>query len=185
MRPRHGSISAWWRCAIAGTAAALYAPTAAASPDYPDELQAALGLACPPRCTLCHQDRQGGLGTIKAASFGETVMNINEVGADDAAGLRCALELLAPECDDDAPPACAATEQRCFAADTDGDGMRDVDELRAQRDPNQDGEGFLCGATYGCGAELSPPAAPSGWPLVAVSGAVLVGIVASRRRQRR
>jgi hypothetical protein len=152
-----------------------------ASPSYPGAIQSALGLDCPPRCTLCHQDRQGGEGTVRSSTFGETLITVAELGGDDEATLRCALELLEPGCE--SAPACALPGQTCLPADTDGDGVGDIDELRMTRDPNVDGEGLLCGAAYGCGAHLAP--ADTAWApwLSGIPGVALIVAIYVRRRR--
>lgn len=161
-------------------------PSAQASPEYTQTIRDSLGLDCPPRCTLCHQDNQGGLGTIRAGSFGETVVYVAELAEDDDAKLRCALQLLDPGCEE--PPPCATEEQACFVADTDADGVTDIDELRQLRDPNTAGEGVLCGASYGCGAELAasrePAGTGAGW-LTAAAGIVALRAMRARRARSR
>jgi hypothetical protein len=166
---------------LLGLAASLCSARALASPEYTDTLRSALDLDCAPRCTVCHEDSQGGLGTIRPGSLGETLVRVADLGPEDPDRLACALQLLEPSCEE--PPACAAAEQTCFPADTDADGMADVDELRAARDPNTDGVGFLCGPAYGCGAQLSPPAAET--PASGVLALALAGCVAASRLARR
>lgn len=160
-------------------------PSAQASPNYTQTIQDSLGLDCPPRCTLCHQDNQGGTGTIRPGSFGEAVVYVAELGQDDEAKLRCALQLLEPGCEE--PPPCAAPEQTCFIADTDADGLTDIDELRQLRNPNTSGEGVLCGASYGCGAELTaspvPEQQPPMWATVAAGILALRAIQRSKRKR--
>lgn len=152
-----------------------------ASPGYTEALQKALGIDCPPRCTLCHEDNEGGLGTIRPASFGEVVVAVGDLEADDEARLRCTLLLLDPACEE--PPECATEGQSCIAADTDADGMTDIEELKAGRNPNVPGEGVLCGAAFGCGAQVAPRSGSDGqrWPLYAAV-MTLLGLYAAARR---
>lgn len=176
--PRSFQLQTVLASALLG-ATLLHAGPGHASPSYPEVLQSAIGLECAPRCTLCHEDREGGTGTIRTSTFGETLVNVVELGEDDESTLRCAMQLLDPSCE--LPPACAGPDQECFATDTDGDGVGDIAELRDTRDPNVDGEGLLCGATYGCGAELAPRGTAS-W--VAGLTGILMAAMISRWRRR-
>ncbi len=161
-----------------GSASALllWSGASHASPEYTDALQNALGMECPPRCTLCHQSNEGGLGTVRPRSFGEVAVAVADLQPEDVDGLLCALRLLDPACDDEALPACAAEGQSCLAADTDADGTADVDELRIGSDPNVPGEGVLCSAAFGCSATIAPPL---GHASSGLAGWVLGGLVAS------
>jgi MYXO-CTERM domain-containing protein len=99
---------------------ALLAPTPAfASPTYPPTIQAQLGLAQTPDCTLCHRDDNGGIGTV-VRPFGRTLVEqFGLTGGSNTAALKAAIE------GDDAEH-----------LDSDGDGVPDIDELRAGTNPN-------------------------------------------------
>jgi hypothetical protein len=96
----------------------------------------------------------------------------------DPERLRCALSLLAPECEE--PPECAAPGQTCADVDSDGDGMSDVEELRALRDPNAENGDTFCGPKYGCGAHVVRRRAAqrdgtaAGWAALLVALALLL-----------
>jgi hypothetical protein len=97
----------------------LHALPAFASPVYPITIQTQLGLAKAPDCTLCHHDDNGGAGTV-VRPFGRTMTGrFGLVGGSNIAALKSALE------GDDAEH-----------VDSDGDGVPDIDELRAGTDPN-------------------------------------------------
>jgi Bacterial TSP3 repeat len=97
-------------------------PLAHASPAYPVAVQADLKLTETPRCTLCHTTDLGGKGTI-SSYFGRTLLRDGAQGNDDIGALKAALEMMESE-----------------QTDSDGDGVSDIDELRAGTDPN-DGPG--------------------------------------------
>jgi hypothetical protein len=97
----------------------LHAFTAFASPVYPITIQMQLGLARAPDCTLCHRDDNGGIGTV-IRPFGRTMIErFGLTGGSNIAALKSAIE------GDDAEH-----------VDSDGDGVPDIDELRAGTDPN-------------------------------------------------
>jgi hypothetical protein len=108
-----------WLAAIAALGATLAAAPAWASPIYPATIQAQLGLAQAPDCTLCHRDDAGGDGTV-IRPFGRTMMShFGLTGGSNIAALKAAIE------GDDAEH-----------IDSDGDGVPDIDELRAGTNPN-------------------------------------------------
>lgn len=165
---------------VAGLGVTSVTLSAAASPSYPGELQKALDLGCVPPCTVCHQTTDGGYGTIRPGSFGEAMMTQGGLVAQDPARLRCALALLSPECA--VPPACAEPEQTCAVVDSDGDGVGDIEELRALRDPNSDSDHSFCGPQYGCGARIAPRTSTPRDETVAGLLALLVALGLLRRR---
>jgi hypothetical protein len=65
--------------------------------------------------------------------------------------------------------------------DSDGDGMDDIAELAAGRDPNIAGAGELCGPTYGCGARIEPSGRID-WQAVLLALGV-VGLLVTRFRK--
>jgi len=105
-----------------------------ASPTYPDVLRAELSLSSAPPCAICHQDGRVGLGTV-TTSFGRALI-ARGLHAGDEAALKEAL-----------------AEMTRDRMDSDGDGVTDLDALRAGRDPNGAGGVSLTGPdlTYGCG----------------------------------
>jgi hypothetical protein len=113
---------------------------ASATPSFPDVIQAELGLATAPDCTLCHRGapRRGTVTT----PFGRSARDRGLV-ADDDGSLRTALRRLEGE-----------------RVDSDGDGTPDIEELRAGGDPNLLPDGSSptdeLTPTYGCGAQIAP-----------------------------
>jgi len=99
---------------------------ALASATYPEELRAQLGLANVvgpgPGCQLCHRDDLGGLKTA-TKPFARSLMQAGATGAN-VPSLRSALAVL-----------------QSNGTDSDGDGVGDIDELRAGEDPNVPAEG--------------------------------------------
>lgn len=97
-------------------------------------------MSCPPPCTICHATNNGGLGTIELSDggkpFGDAMFNIGELEADDTDLLIKALAKLDAD-----------------GNDSDGDGVSDIDALRADTDPNVGGN--VCGPKYGCGATIA------------------------------
>jgi hypothetical protein len=98
--------------------ASLISTPAFASATFPPTIQADLGLASPPPCTLCHRNDLGGAGTV-VSPFGRTLVNHFGLTSTNTDGLKGALA------GDDAQH-----------LDSDGDGVPDIDELRAGSDPN-------------------------------------------------
>ncbi len=123
-----------------GVSCFVLSAAAAASPEYPEVVQSELSMTCPPPCTICHATNNGGLGTVLLEDggkpFGDAMINVGDLEADDVDLLKQALATL--EADDH---------------DSDGDGVSDIAALRADIDPNVGGN--VCGARYGCGATIA------------------------------
>lgn len=109
-----------------------------ASTSYPEALAEELNAPCVPQCTICHRDNNGGLATV-TQPFG-LAMIANGLGFFAPQTIRPALNAL-----------------EAAGTDSDGDGMGDVAELAAGRDPNGDLD--LCGLAphYGCAVRLATP----------------------------
>ena len=102
-----------------------------ASSIFPPEVRAHLGLSYTPACTLCHNTPSGGFGTV-TTPFG-TSMIARGLVAQNLQSLDTALDALAAE-----------------KKDSDGDGVADIDELKAGTDPNVAGGGSYPPPSYGC-----------------------------------
>ena len=143
-------------------ATCLVASTGRARPEYPGEVQAALGMECPPPCVMCHVLPEGGMNWN---AFGLRVFpySLKQVAWSEIfATLRQA------------------------DVDTDGDGRLDISEIERGTNPAKaDGPNDvnIC-PKYGCGARIS--AGESSHPFSAMMAlAVLVAFAYLRRRDRR
>lgn len=150
----------------------LCSTAALASADYPGEIQTKYGLASPPlqSCALCHTNGITGSGTVNTPIG--LALRSRGLMSGDAATLRMALDTLETD-----------------MVDSDGDGVIDVEELRAGTNPNVaegatgggmgggtgggGGGGPVAALKYGCGASIVPE-------VLIVGGLLLV-----RRRLRR
>ena len=93
---------------------------------YPPEVRAHLSLSYTPACTLCHETESGGFGTV-TTPFGRSMMARGLV-AQNLGSLDTALDALAAE-----------------HTDSDGDGVPDIDELKAQVEA-----GIVAGGSVTC-----------------------------------
>lgn len=150
-----------------------------AIPEFPERVQAKLGMRCPPPCTLCHQDNNGGPDTIREDSFGSQMVRVGLEGEDDSNVERFIDDV------EDGTYVKDGVERQLPTQDVDEDGVNDVDELREERDPNTPGEGVVCGPLYGCGATIAPPTPHPSSLAAPVAGAALVALSLVRRRRRR
>jgi hypothetical protein len=105
-------------------AASLFSSAAAASSNYPAEIQKQLSLSYTPACSICHQGGVTGYGTV-TTPFGQA-MRARGLVCCDIASLDAALAALEAE----ASPYITYLEQ----------GL----------DPNNPGAGAVPPATYGC-----------------------------------
>ncbi|HXX32113.1 MAG TPA: hypothetical protein VEJ89_15535 [Myxococcaceae bacterium] len=121
----------------------LAALPAHASPGYPAEIRAHLGLDYTPGCDLCHAGGDTDAGTA-TTPFALSMEARGLVGGGNLTSVDNALDVLAAE-----------------QTDSDHDGTPDVDELKAGTDPNTPPSGFIPQPTYGCfDISAQAPAAP-------------------------
>jgi hypothetical protein len=137
----------------------VLAAPAAASPGVPAEIAAHLGAPTPP-CTICHQGTPG-LGTATTAFA--TALKARGLVPGNLASLDTALDALAAE-----------------GHDSNGNGISDIDELKAGNDPNALTGGSTVTPTYGCVGAVAPARPRPG--AAALLAAFLAGLVALRRR---
>ncbi len=139
------------------------ARTSEATPGFPAVIQTELGLAARPDCTLCHTNPSGGLGTVNTP-FG-AYMRSRGLKEYDNDSLRTALMASAGE-----------------RHDSDGDGVTDIDELKAGTDPNTSAAAVLVEpAAYGCGAHVAPSAPDHRGTVLLCVGLVALALQSRRR----
>ncbi|WP_394839230.1 hypothetical protein LVJ94_20285 [Pendulispora rubella] len=136
---------------------------AAATPNFPGAIQRDLSLNAPPPCTTCHNNPAGGTGTV-TQPFGMKMIARGLVPGDETT-LQRALGALDAE-----------------NSDVDGDGVKDIQELRNGTDPN----GSTETPSYGCGGSISPVNPRRALPdaSVILSGTLMaIGAIFLRRRR--
>jgi len=151
--------------------ATLFAAEARATPNFPPEIHARLGLTADPACAICHQGGITGLGTV-TTPFGKA-MRARGLVPFDIGTLDAALDKMAAD-----------------KVDSIGDGTPDIDDLKAGRDPNvpdtDAGTTVPVDAAvvpaYGCGAHVAPGSDVDPWA-AALGALVAAALVASRRRR--
>jgi len=117
--------------ALALAGAALLPAVAQARPDFPPEIAGHLSATVAPACSVCHLEGKIG-GITVVTPFAMSLRGHGFTGASDT--LLAALDQMAAD-----------------GTDTDGDGVSDVDELRAGTDPNSPVPGAATAdPTYGC-----------------------------------
>ena len=145
------------------------ASTARATTNFPPATKKDLGLQIEPACDLCHTTGdKGGRGTVNTP-FGKSMRGLGLVGFDEAS-LSAAL-----------------SESAARKIDSDHDCTSDIDELRANKDPNVATGTQTCGGggdtvlepRYGCGANMSSRA-PGG---AGVALTVALSVLVARRRR--
>ncbi len=172
-RPRSGAL---WLALTVILGCLCFESPAVASPQYPGELQQALGLNYSPACTLCHSpmpDSGTAAGAIDTP-FGKSMV---------ARGLRGAssLDSDAGAGNDagniDATLLAALTAMRRDGVDSDGDGAQDLDELSWGGDPNVF-DGFHVTPVppphYGCQMGRRSSSSSAAW--VALLGFVAIAV---------
>jgi len=160
---------------IAFASCTVVSRSAAASPTYPPFLANAVteeipdAPHCAPQCTACHLTTEGGFGTLN--KFGHNLQMIGGLlPGGSQADVSHALKVLAA-----ADP------------DSDGDGTKDIEEIKAGDSPAlaaPSGVAQWCpDIRYGCGARIAAaPPADDRRGLFSV-GFVVLGLVIARRWQ--
>ena len=142
---------------VALAAAAVGAPDAHATPEYPLVLDTTYGTECPQltRCLICHTSARGGQSTA-TQPFARTLGRYGLSRGRDSGALQAALAAL-PD-----------------TTDSDDDGDPDIQELMLCGNPS--GEDLGSGPQYGCdGAQLVPGSANDvGFGLAALIAAGLL-----------
>ncbi|MFO0663677.1 MAG: hypothetical protein U0174_06975 [Polyangiaceae bacterium] len=151
----------------------LFSDTALATPSYPDVIATTLSTPKVPECAICHTNGVTGLGTVNTA-FGKT-MRERGLRPNDEGSLKTALSAITAE-----------------KKDSNGDGMSDIDALKAGLDPNgtaaSDG-GAGTPATpetiqYGC-ARVAPVGGNEGEHTAALASLFVGALLVARRRRAR
>jgi len=128
----------------------LLSVNVSAMPTFPGDIQSYLHLSYTPQCTLCHGSVTGGGPVVQP--FGEAMLAAG-LTVSGGSSLTNALDTLAKN-----------------KTDSNGNGIPDIDELKAGTNPNPDKTPLQ----YGCGAKIAP-GSPLGWqvPIFALTAIVL------------
>jgi hypothetical protein len=146
-----------------GAASMLVAGTLHASATFPDVVAQTLQLGSPPPCVVCHNTPLGGLGTADTPVG--TYLRSRGVKGGDTGSLQGGLQAMIGE-----------------RHDADGDGVTDVDELKAGTDPNSAGHS-VPPITHGCGAHIARGDRVSRAAWLAGVGALAMGWLHRQRKR--
>lgn len=146
---------------LAVTLAASWASEAQAKEEFPSQIERDVGLNYQVPCAVCHIKGNTGAST----PITPFALSLRDRGlSGDNASLSSALTKLSAD-----------------ETDSDGDGVADIDELKAGTDPNSSANADIATVQapgYGCGGT-----APQGHGGPVVAGAVALGWLLTRRRR--
>jgi MYXO-CTERM domain-containing protein len=148
---------------VFGAATLAVTSPARALAEFPGLVDEAYQLTCVPPCTLCHASPQGGGSAdkpfalnVKAAVallVGKTSETITL--SDLEVNLPTALPMLAvAPCPNTSDKSCTTPMTCMGVCNGDGTGAGDVDELKANQNPNNSST-MPC-VEYGCGSHVAP-----------------------------
>lgn len=168
--PRHLSSLAKLLSSLAISSSALFVSNSALASDvFPGAVRDTLEMPCLPSCLLCHTVNPGMSGLTDQPFTLAMTGNAGLPNPGETAWVERGLAALG-------------------ATDSDEDGMSDLDELKAGRDPNVKGAGDICAPDvhYGCGAASVATPASGGWSGAAwfVLGGLVLAAGARARRAR-
>lgn len=165
------------------------ASPARAYPEFPGEVDKALGLTCPPPCTICHLMTTPQKGDSADQLFANNVRasaTLLKGGPYDEDFIRdnigkIVLRLEQAPCPNEDDKSCEAT-MPCGVCNTDGAGEGDIVEIRAGQNPNNSSE--LPCVEYGCGSRIAPERANRPLDATAALFALGAALVLARRFRR-